>query len=1010
MKVQLRAAASLLFIAATAAAQPAAEKAWSDLLPALGVTRAELSLRPERWETRMTNSGVERLLSDPLAAPELFGRWEAALAPNSELLRMAASALPAESASAPPMPDVELACDSLTPELDQHLSALSARLEVIERQAKAALPSPAARRRLEAGLAPFMAGEDKAPLDGALFDEAAAFDAGRLVALAADADLAVREVLPYLRDYQLRAPRRKIRCGDLLVGSRGDDDYSALELAGAALVVDLGGRNRYAGPAAAASDGQVRVVVDLGTDAVFESTGAAAGSGRFGIGLLYALGGGTTTIKAGDYSAGAGFFGAGAALVAGAAVVETGAFSQGAGAFGAGALELQGPASASARFAAQGFGSTRGVGLFVSRAKLDARCGLSLPDPRESLAWLSMCQGAGYGPRAYAAGGWGVARVDGAGSRLEAGYFAQGAGYWRAAGLLSVFGAGTTLQARRYAQGSGVHVAVGGLRLRADHVKTFNWGVGPGYGWDLALGVLDAEGDHLVLQNDWSGGRADANSRALVRVSGSSATLAVHGLSYGSYSRAGPGWALVSLEGSGHAVRAPGLAFDVPADGLRQTPYGLLAGQAALSPAVSTQAVAWPSGERAAFAEREAKTIEARLEAARGLSPVERSRELLFIVSQFGLAPAQVAKALDELAKMSTAEAPFLVAALSPERFDELIWIRLLAAALGRPAGWAAKAAADAEAAPLRRSLLIGLLRAAPLDVALDPALAALSSPDWRARREAVGALGALLDASRGEEPGRLAFLEDSLAFLNDDDQGALLKKAGVKRLADLYAALALADRLPLSDRVALLEAAATPFDAVGEPALKKYAELLRANKAAVKSAFEAELAAARKAQGRARKALAKAASDPDEEVASAALVSLGGLGSSSDAGLLAAELSASTATRRLAAVAGLARLGPAASSAVASALESREPKARAGAALAAGRTWDGELLVRSLLRALTDPDDSVRLAALSSITSIQTPLLDRRAELRGALERAAASANPAERAAASARLAELPK
>lgn len=986
--------------------------AWLGLLPILGLNRGDLGVRPERWDTRLTDPQVERILADPLSAPETLDRWEKAMEPGSDLLRAAAEALPRGKVSAPPMPDEELSCDSLPPGLDLPLSSLSAKLEVIERQLKAALPSPDSRVRLNARLTPLLTGEPQPTLDAALFDEAGRFDAGRAAALAADADSAVRAALGPVRAALVDAPDRKIRCGDLLVGSSRDDDYSQTELEGAALIVDLGGRNRYKGPAAAAGPGQVRVIVDLGHDAVFESTGPAAGSGRFGIGLLYALGSGTTTIKAGDFSAGAGFFGAGAAFIEGPAVLETGAFSQGAGAFGSGALELRGAASAKATLAAQGFGFTRGVGLFAARGKLEASCGLKFPDPREPLAWLSLCQGTGYGPRAYAAGGWGVARVDGAGSTLESSYFAQGSGYWRSGGLLSVFGDGTVLQARRYSQGAGVHTAVGALRLRARAVHTGTWGVGPGYGWDYGVGVLDAEGDRLYFQNDWSGGRADANGRSLVHVAGSGAVYSVHGLSYGAFSRAAPSWSLVALEGYGHRLRAPGLSAEAATSLLRQTPYGALSvstGTVTLDPALGVNALNWPSGDRTWAVARERRELEDRLARAQAMTAKDRTRELLFIVSQFGLDPQQVGRAIDELSKTSAAEAPDLVAALDPARFDEFIWIRLLSAALGRPAGWAAANALKDEKG-LRRSLLVGLLRTAPIDVAVAPALAELKSPDWRSRREAVGVLASVLDASRGEEPGRLAFLEDSLAYLKDGDEAKLIRLAGVKRLSDLYGALALAERLPLSDRVALLQLAASPFDAVGEPALKKYAALIKASEAAVKKSFEAELTAARKASGRARSALTAAVNDPEPEVAAAALVSLGGLATVSDASTIAKSLGSPSAPLRLAAANGLARLGPAASAALASALDSKDANVRAAAAQAAGRSWDGDLLVWTLKRALADPDESVRLAALSSISTVQTPLLDRRKDLKDDLARLAEKAGAPERAAALARLAELPK
>lgn len=1012
---------ALLLACASVRADEAAPEveAFKSLLPEVRAYESDLGVRPQRWDTPLTEGGIEWVLDHPLDLAVGLHSLDVSFndSLDSEALFTSAGRLVGHvQPQTPPPAPATLDCPGLAPQLRPALEKLVASLAAAKKDVAASIAGldPIKRARLESALGAVLVNQPLDELDAQLFGDADGFDRSAALRAAIEAAGAVEQALPDLRANAGAAPKTKLRCGspagDVLLGTTGDDQYLPDELETSALVVDFGGANRYAGPAAAAGPGQLRVVLDLGSGASFESKGPAAGSGRFGVGLLYSLGAGTTTIKAGDYSAGAGFFGVGGAFIGGPAQVDTLSFGQGAGAFGVGLLELRGTSRLSARFAAEGFGFTRGVGLFLARQTTDARCGLYFPDPREDLAWLSLCQGVGYGPRAYAGGGWGVARVDGAGSRLQASYFAQGAGYWHGLGTLLVDGANTSLQARRYSQGTGVHTAVGALELHADGVSTVNWGVGPGFGWDYGIGWLDAVGRGQKLRADWAAGRADLNSRSFVRIAGDSAQLELHDLGIGSYQRGAAGYSLVDIEGSGHRLREPLLGKPAPVDDYALSPWGALWAPQSLTldPTMPLDNVVWPTGDRQSFAKKEAAELDRRLARVDAMAPAQRASALLFIVSQFGLAPEAVGRAVEKLAQTPEAEAAALVSNVAPERFDELLWIRILACALGRPAGQAA-AAAIGQASGLKRALLVGLLGTSPIDTALDPALAELRSSDWRVRKQAAAVIGSLLDSSRGEEPGRLAFLSDSLDVLNGGDEGAFLAKAGVKRLSDLYAALALAGRLSVPYRLSLLEKAGTPFDNVNPDALKLYVKLLRAFQDDAKKALSAELDAARTRKPAARAALIDAAHDPDPEVAATALLALGRIGDPDDAPALQAALQAPTTLEREAGASALAAMGPAGARAIADAFAAGSTPVRELAVVAAAQSSDPDVMIKVLKEALLDPKVEVRRLALASLSAVPAPLHPKRRELVVDLQRVAGSdPAPALRAAAKARLGEI--
>src|SRR5262249_53987902 len=143
----------------------------------------------------------------------------------------------------------------------------------------------------------------------------------------------------------------------------------------------------------------------------------------------------------------------------------------------------------------QGVGLVRGVGIMSHTGDdSDIKGGLIEPDPREPKGAVSLCQGVGYGERAYSGGGVGLASVRGDNLSVQGSYFSQGCGYWHAFGAFRLRGNNGKTQARRYDLGSGVHYAFGHFSLIGNKNRVLNWGVGPDYGWDHSMASAFIEG------------------------------------------------------------------------------------------------------------------------------------------------------------------------------------------------------------------------------------------------------------------------------------------------------------------------------------------------------------------------------------------------------------------------------------------------------------------------------------------------------------------------------------
>ena len=1022
--VLLAASAAFGQQASTAPAAPRVGAA-APLERALEAVRADsddLDVRPGRWDTLMTVDAIEELLSDPIALPERSSEWRAALARAPGLSSMTALAgelldLPTE----PPAAVVEVssvAPAGLAPAVYAAVAGLAAavaRARPFLDMAAMGLSVPE-RERLLRGVASQVRHVPPEPVDPALFELASRFDiaallqAARTVAEAADGAAASLAGLPV----PAGLPRTLVLAGSTVtLGGTGGDEYAQEDLDRSSILIDFGGANRYLGPPAAAGPGEIKVVIDLSTAAVIDSSGPVA-SGRFGIGvLLLPSAKGAKRLRGGDLSMGAGLFGAGFLVARGSGTrIESGDFSQGAGAFGVGVMDVEGAAgSLTASMAAQGFGFTRGVGLFRLRGD-GARlaCGLVYPDARDPLAALSLCQGVGYGPRAFAAGGFGLAFVASDRAQVDANYFAQGAGYWHGFGGFYFTGSGSRIQSRRYGQGAGVHTAMGAFELDGDDDRVLHWGVGPGFGWDLGVGWARVHGDRDQLYADWASGRGDVNGHGLLLVSGREARLQLGEVGTGALKRSAPSYGIAAVVGSA-TLKLPNVSSAAAMGAVFQPSlWGVVeaSGAVVLDPALALEPPRWPNMDREraaqAWADRESNAQRLAEADAKPAAP-ERLAGWLFSSAEGGLDGATPGEALKRLMSLSPGHAELLPALAAPSRFEEFVYLRTVFAAYG-PRGAKALTKEFESAGGLRKALLMSLFRTTTAQDGLKAATKALKDPDWRVRREALGALGFLFDREGGEEPGRAPFLESALELCRRPAPAApvpqkTLDAIGLKRPADLLAALALSPDYDAADRLAIVDKTPNPFDPVGPDALQAFARVLGSRPKSCRKALERELKDLRRLEAKARERLVEAADDAEPDLLPVALASLGQLGGVRDAARLARALGDEAAAVAEAAAVGLARMGAAAGPAVSGALADRSPAMRQMGAAAAAQSSDASVF-RLLHRALNDADENVRRTAVAGLFAAQAPLRPLRKEFFPDLERLAASdPSPGLRAAA---------
>lgn len=307
--------------------------------------------------------------------------------------------------------------------------------------------------------------------------------------------------------------------GRMLIGGPQDNVYTE----DAALIIDLGGNDRYFNQAGGATrNDPYSVVIDLSGDDLYSATSDfAQGAALLGGGFLIDVSGNDRYL-AKNYSQGAGVLGVGMlADSQGSDQYSARAESQGAGIFGVGLLaDGEGDDTYTGKFFVQGAGYIKGFGAIVEAAGNDSYLAGGLyPDHREpGKAYLSDSQGFGYGLRPDnsflgTSGGIGVIAEAEGNDTYVADYFSQGASYWFSLGILDDRKGNDRYIAGRYTQGAGIHSSAGILMDgEGDDRYISDFGVSQGCGHDYGVGLLlDSGGDDRYMAGILSQGAGNAN-------------------------------------------------------------------------------------------------------------------------------------------------------------------------------------------------------------------------------------------------------------------------------------------------------------------------------------------------------------------------------------------------------------------------------------------------------------------------------------------------------------------
>ena len=290
------------------------------------------------------------------------------------------------------------------------------------------------------------------------------------------------------------------------VDLQGDDHYGYIEVpddhdVSGALVSDEGGRDNQSG------------------HWVSDSRTGRQGSGRYGIGMAFDLGGGDDRWVSLRMSQGFGALGIGVLRDDGgddAYASEAGA--QGSAVFGWGLLLDGGGDDAYHSWAySQGFGYAGAIGVLMDASGNDdyfadpgnAFAGVTLyasPQLPGGEGNSSFCQGAGFGLRGdsvnqYFSGGFGFLRDSEGNDSYQTGVFGQGTGYWEGTGLLSDGLGNDQYDALYYMQGGAAHFATGmlfdggGDDAYNQRFDSYYMHTGAGHDYSLGMFVDDAGND-----------------------------------------------------------------------------------------------------------------------------------------------------------------------------------------------------------------------------------------------------------------------------------------------------------------------------------------------------------------------------------------------------------------------------------------------------------------------------------------------------------------------------------
>jgi hypothetical protein len=369
---------------------------------------------------------------------------------------------------------------------------------------------------------------------------------------------------------------RQTSFGLIVIGGHGANTYDLDK--GAALIIDLGGNDRYRGLIGASPTNDLgnSVVIDLDGHDAYQPAPLGLATGRLGIGMVIDHGG-NDTYRLAAGSGGVGLAGLGLLYDGeGEDIYEGSRFTQGAAFGGFGVLvDRAGDDHYTSFGYALGFGAPLGVGAVIDVAGDDSyECGGRYPSayneadapnaqPHEA-AFQYDCfgLGAGSGLRLFSkrpseraqslAGGWGLLIDLEGNDRYSSANFSQGHGYFFGLGMKLDLAGDDEHQAARYGHGTAAHFAVG---LIVDYQGKDRYSSkGPFYNggaaWDgsVALAVDGGpDSDFYDLPSSTGLGMADLGGWAIFIEEGGADQYAVsRGLGHGADTSIG---AFFDLEG-----------------------------------------------------------------------------------------------------------------------------------------------------------------------------------------------------------------------------------------------------------------------------------------------------------------------------------------------------------------------------------------------------------------------------------------------------------------------------
>ena len=326
----------------------------------------------------------------------------------------------------------------------------------------------------------------------------------------------------------------KTSAGTVRVLGLGNNTYQASD----AIVVDLGGDDRYSGRLAVpmSKSAPVGVLIDVAGNDTYDGrqSPASLACGLFGIGALFDLGG-DDKYYCGDSGLGCAWHGIGLLVDTRGDDTYTGhQWCQGAAHAGVGMLiDEAGNDKYFCQVESQGLGSTLGVGVLIDKSGNDRYHAydnengrrITFPSSQTASHEASLAQGCGYGRRAdntdgrSMAGGVG-ALFDGAGNdSYYGGVFSQATGFWWSIGMLVDLGGNDKYRGVYFAQGAAAHFAIGSMIDESgdDHYNDERvLGQTLGAARDGSIGTfVDVTGKDIYYIPKKSAGGGDMNSIGL---------------------------------------------------------------------------------------------------------------------------------------------------------------------------------------------------------------------------------------------------------------------------------------------------------------------------------------------------------------------------------------------------------------------------------------------------------------------------------------------------------------